>query len=78
MAAASVGKNRRAKMLDYVGDVFKGGSPGVSQFGPVFLVNPCVCRLSVVFPHMRGPVIYPLSISINTTKRSLANRACAN
>ena len=41
---------------------FKGGSPGVSQFGYAFLVYPCVRRLSVVFPHMRGPVIYPLSI----------------
>ena len=41
---------------------FKGGSPGVSQFGSAFLVYPCVRRLSVVFPHMRGPVIYPLSI----------------
>jgi hypothetical protein len=41
---------------------FKGGSPGVSQFGYAFLVYPCVRRLPVVFPHMRGPVIYPLSI----------------
>jgi hypothetical protein len=38
----------------------KGGSPGVSQFGYAYLVYPCVRRLSVVFPHMRGPVIYPL------------------
>jgi hypothetical protein len=50
-------------MLDYVGDVFKGGSTGVFQFGPVFLVvYPCVHRLLVVFSHMRGPIIYPLSI----------------
>jgi hypothetical protein len=41
---------------------FKGGSPGVSQFGYAFLVYPCARRLSVVFPHMWGPVIYPLSI----------------
>ena len=42
---------------------FKGGFfPGVSLFGYAFLVYPCVRRLSVVFPHMRGPVIYPLSI----------------
>ena len=27
-----------------------------------FLVYPCARRLPVVFPHMRGPVIYPLSI----------------
>lgn len=40
------------KVLDYVGDGFKGGSAGVLQFGSVFR------RLPVLFPHMPGPVTY--------------------